>query len=162
MTEIWKAVRGFENLYEVSNFGNIRTKNGRPLKGQNNRGYRKIILTKNHKRYFVFVHRLVADAFVPNPLNYPVINHKDECPSNNHADNLEWCTQKYNTNYGTCVQRRAANHYKSINQYCNNGFIRKWDSIKEAGDQLQIDHSSITKAAKGKRKTAGGFFWKYD
>lgn len=162
MEEVWKGIKNFEHLYEVSNFGNVRTKSGKHLKGQDDKGYRKIVLTKNRKRYFVFVHRLVAEAFIPNPLNYPIINHKDECPSNNCAENLEWCTCKYNTNYGTCIQRRSINHHKPICQYYENILVRKWGSIKEAGEQLHIDNSSITKAAKGKRKTAGGYYWRYD
>lgn len=162
MVEIWKAISGYEGIYEISNFGNVRKTNGTLLKGQFNGEYKAIILTKKHIRKTHRIHRLVAQAFIPNPHGFPIINHIDECPGNNCVTNLEWCTYKHNTNHGTCVQRRAINHYKPIIQYSGDAFVKRWNSIKEAGEQLGIDHSSITKAAKGKRKSAGGFYWKYD
>lgn len=161
--EIWKPIMGFEDIYEISNKGNVRKIKGAIiLKGQLTQGYKKIILTKNRKRYNFFIHRLVAKAFIPNPNNYPIINHIDENPLNNNVDNLEWCSYKYNTNYGTCIERRSRNHYKSVNQYKNGYFVKKWECIKLAGKSLNIDTSSITKAAKGLRKSAGGYVWQYD
>lgn len=162
MVEKWKAINGYEGLYEVSNHGKVRTAYGVILKGQANGDYRDIVLTKNKIRKKYKVHRLVAEAFVPNPYGFPIINHIDECPSNNNAENLEWCTYKYNTNYGTCVKRRAVNHYKPVNQYSGEVFVKRWKSIMTASKCLGINSSSITKVAKGKRKTAGGFGWRYD
>lgn len=116
MQEIWRDIPNFENLYQVSNFGNVKTlekyvgtgiKNNlkvkrkeRLLKQYNKRGYLQVSLSKNHKRYYFGVHRLVAQAFLPNPNNLPQVNHIDENPLNNNLSNLEWCSAKYNCNYG--------------------------------------------------------------
>ena len=108
--EEWKDVRGFKGLYEVSNLGRVRDKNGL-LKEYNTDGYIRVCLKKtlNGKRISrcIGVHRLVAQAFIPNPHRYKEVNHKDENKSNNCVDNLEWCTRKYNVNYGTRTQRAA-------------------------------------------------------
>ena len=104
MDEIWKPVCGFEDKYEVSNLGRVRSLNFRNKKNDiklltpldNGKGYLQVRLSRKwHK-----VHRLVAKAFIPNPNNYDEINHKDENKSNNKVDNLEWCSRKYNVNYG--------------------------------------------------------------
>lgn len=102
-TEIWKDIEGYEGLYQVSNFGKIKSlgnknchKNELILKLGIRNTYYVINLTKNNNRKSFQVHRLVANAFIPNPYNYPIVNHKDENPLNNNVDNLEWCTQKHN------------------------------------------------------------------
>lgn len=115
MEEIWKPVKGYEGYYEVSNLGRVRSldrtvidKGGRPqvkkgciLKSRPDRqGYIVVALSKNRHYLHKCVHTLVADAFIPNPDNLPQINHKDEVKSNNVFTNLEWCTSKYNANYG--------------------------------------------------------------
>lgn len=121
MDEIWKSVRGFEGYYEVSNLGRVRSvdrhiydkvrKCDRLLKGRvlstrdNGNGYKGVMFCKEHKLYQMYVHRLVAEAFIPNPNNYPVVNHKDENKGNNSRYNLEWCDGSYNNNYGTRTQR---------------------------------------------------------
>lgn len=115
--EIWKDVVGWEAFYEVSNFGNVRGKekivknvNGvrkldrliprRPLKPQSNHlGYKSVNLYMDSKMTKKPIHRLVSEAFLPNPENKPCVNHKDFNPSNNHVDNLEWCTYQYNYDY---------------------------------------------------------------
>ena len=109
--EIWKDILGYEGLYQVSSYGRIKSLSRKRNNGLdktiilkeniNNKGYKRINLHKNKKMKSYLVHRLVAQAFIPNPNNYPIINHKDENPSNNHVSNLEWCTYKYNNNYGT-------------------------------------------------------------
>ena len=100
----WKDIKGYEGLYQVSNLGEIRSKHtGKWMKlkcSSVNGRYRKVILCDNEKREAKLVHRLVAEAFIPNTNNLPYVNHKDENPSNNMVVNLEWCTQKYNMNYG--------------------------------------------------------------
>ena len=102
------------------------------------------------------------EAFTKNTENLPCINHKDENPFNNCLDNLEWCTHSYNTNYGSCIKRRSSKLYKHIYQYSlDNNFIREYESIVDAKNSNNIDASSITKCAMGKRKSAGGFIWKY-
>lgn len=159
--EKWIPIAECDGLYEISNFGNVRKK-GRLLKGQINNGYKEIMITYKGVRKKYKIHRLVAKAFLSNPNNYPVVNHKDENKSNNRVENLEWCTQKHNSNYGTCIQRRSKNHEKSVVQMQDGKTIKKWESVIKAGSNLLIDPSSIIKVAKGKRKTAGGFEWIYD
>lgn len=121
MEEIWKPVKGFEGYYEVSNLGRVRSIDRvvvdnvrnceRLLKGKiliqrnNSNGYMGIMFCKEHKLYNKYVHRLVAETFIPNPDNLPQVNHKDEDKSNNRADNLEWCTSFYNNEYGTRKKR---------------------------------------------------------
>ena len=112
---VWKDIKGYEGLYQVSNLGEIRSKHtGKWVKlkcSSVNKRYRKVILCDNEKREAKLVHRLVAEAFIPNTNSLPYVNHKDENPSNNMAVNLEWCTQKYNMNYGT-VKERVGNASK--------------------------------------------------
>ena len=113
MKEIWKDIPEYEGLYQVSNLGNVRSLNYnrtgeiKLLKQGNVNGYKVVILYKDGKKKNYLVHRLVAIAFLPNPNNLPIINHKDENPSNNNVNNLEWCTQAYNTNYGEGIKRRV-------------------------------------------------------
>ena len=110
MQEIWKDIKNYEGIYQVSNLGRVRsltrkvkTFNGlRTTKGQllkplkTNRNYFRVDLKQNQKNKYISIHRLVAEAFIPNPNNYPVINHIDGDTSNNKIDNLEWCTQSHN------------------------------------------------------------------
>lgn len=121
MQEIWKDVTGYEGLYQVSNFGNVKSCDRVVLAGMNSNHtyqhikskllktgggkYKQVILCKDGKIKAFTVHRLVAQAFIPNPNNLPCINHKDENPSNNRADNLEWCTYKYNNEYNNRVDK---------------------------------------------------------
>ena len=108
MMEEWRAVPGYEGLYEVSNMGNVRNvrKNTLLRLSKDCYGYIQVSLYKNGRRTGLRVHRLVAEIFIPNSENLPMVNHKDEDKSNNRVDNLEWCTAKYNMNYGTIVERR--------------------------------------------------------
>lgn len=160
MNEI-KSIDGYENYY-ISENGEIFS-NGNKLKQYENNGHLFVYLYKDTKRKKFYVHRLVAEAFLPNPCKYPVVNHKDENPRNNNVLNLEWCSHKYNTNYGTCIKRRANSCKKRILQIDSNGnIVCAFKGVIEAANYLKIDASSISKVALGKRKTAGGFFWKYE
>lgn len=116
MTEEWRPIVGYEGLYEVSSYGRVRSFDkydsmnrfyeGRILKLFADRlGYLRAQLYSNSKRKSFLVHRLVAEAFIPNPDNLPQVNHIDENPSNDNVDNLEWCSAKYNSNYGTRIDR---------------------------------------------------------
>lgn len=104
MQEIWKDVCGYEGLYQVSSFGNVKSVNRKKqilLKLKKNKeGYCRVGLSKNKKQKWFSVHKLVAMAFLENVENFPCINHKDENKLNNQVENLEWCSYKYNNNYG--------------------------------------------------------------
>lgn len=139
--EIWKKIDGYEN-YSVSTKGRVRNdKNGSMLKGQVRKGYSHVMLYPDRKWYRV--HRLVAEAFIPNPNNYPVINHKNEVKNDNRVSNLEWCTHEYNCNYGTRIEKIRKTHsnckrcivdgveYHSLTEACKqNGF--RVSSVKHA------------------------------
>lgn len=108
-TELWRPISGYEGLYYISNLGRVKSEiTHKILKPRNStHDYDRVRLYKNHKPKEFFVHKLVAQAFIPNPNNYPQVNHKDENKVNNCVDNLEWCTHKYNMNYGTCQKRKS-------------------------------------------------------
>ena len=174
MSEVWRDIDGYEGLYQVSIEGRVKSlerkdRLGRIVKERilkpcdNGRGYLYISLsdgTGGHKRHYI--HRLVGEAFVPNLLEKEDVNHKDENPSNNHASNLEWVTHKENLNYGTRNERIAKALNKPVAQYTKDGaFIKAWASAAEVKRQLGFNHSNIIQVAKGNRKTACGFVWKY-
>lgn len=165
MIEEWKDIKGYESLYQVSNLGRIKslnynhTKKEKIMSLENNKsGYLRVALHLRKKQRHYLVHRLVAEAFIPNPNNYACINHKDENKQNNNIDNLEWCTHKYNNCYGSKLLKSK----KPINQYDKNGnFLKSWSCSKEASNYLKIDSSTITKCCRGKKKTCGGYCWGY-
>ena len=112
--EIWKDINGYEGLYQVSNTGKVMSLSYRGTIGAwkiltpiYNKGYETVQLHKNGKTIRKYVHRLVAETFVPNPNKYKVVNHKDEDITNNKADNLEWRTAGYNVTYGHAVDKRS-------------------------------------------------------
>lgn len=180
--EMWKPVVGFKN-YLVSNLGRIkslertsvtgndakRTYLSRIMKCQTYQGYYRTQLIRDGKSVTVKVHRIVAQAFIPNPDNLPQVNHKDEDKSNNTVDNLEWCTAKYNVHYngrqkrifekqlknGTIDKRIEEMRQATIRKIkcINTGEI--FNSIKEASLKYSIDSSSITKCAKHKLNYCG-------
>ena len=183
MEEIWKDIEGYEGLYQVSNYGNIKSlskvvKNAygvhrtedkifKPQTKKN--GYLQIQLSKNGKQKHYKVHRLVALTYIANPNNYPCVNHKDENKLNNHVSNLEWCTYEYNTNYGT-RNKRASEKLKGKmkNKKLTKQQLEKryrkvkcittgeiFNSIKEASSKTGANSSNITQCCKGKCKTTG-------
>ena len=172
MKEIWKDIDGYKNLYQVSNYGNIKSLdkyvNGRNskrlIKGKKIRlfedkdGYKIVNLYKNSKMKQFRIHRLVAQAFIPNPGNLPQVNHKNEIKTDNKVENLEWITLIDNCNYGTRNQRIS----KRVNQYDLQGnFIKTWNSIIQVEKELNIFHSRIIEVCQGKRKQIGGYKWRY-
>lgn len=169
--ETWKPVTCTDIvMYEVSSEGNVRNlKTGRILKPfYNTQGYARVNLTCAYndktKQTWKLVHRLVAQAFIPNnDQSKTIINHKDENPRNNSVANLEWCTYKYNANYGTRNERMAKSNSKPIQQLdMKTGLIiATYPSLTEASLSIGIHWSNISMAARGKYKTAGGYGWRY-
>lgn len=164
--ECWKDIDGYDGNYKISDHGRVmsyKQKIPRIMKMQDDgHGYQRLRLRKNGNYHYCYIHRLVADAFVPNKSGYNVVNHKDENPKNNHFTNLEWCDNQYNLNYGTSRYRAIKNTMKQVVQYdSKHNFIQKWDSIIQASETLKIDNSSITKNCKKRVKSAGGFIWEY-
>lgn len=177
MIEEWKDIVGYEGLYQVSNLGRIKSlgryvnnnggleyREGKIMKSaKNNNDYLFIGLWKDGIRKNHTIHRLVAQAFIDNPNNFPEINHKDEDKTNNRVENLEWCNSKYNCNYGTHNERMVKSHLKPILQFSKDGeFIRRWESGTQVKRELGFNQSNITKCLKGKKKTCGGYVWGYE
>ena len=171
MEEIWKDIKDFEGIYQVSSFGRIKSlqmyanggykKREKILKPCNNgNGYFIVYLRKDKKRYVKYIHRLVAEAFIFNPNNYKCINHKNEIKTDNKKENLEWCTYKYNNNYGKHNEKLSKSKRKLVNQYDLQGnFIRTWDGIRIAMEETNSRH--IVECCKNKIKSSGGYIWRY-
>lgn len=168
--ETWKPITCTDNvMYEVSSEGKVRNlKTGRILKPfYDTSGYAMVDLTSasndKTKRTRKLVHRLVAQAFIPNLKNLSDVNHKDEIKTNNNLDNLEWISHRDNLNYGTRTERMAKSISKPIQQLDMKTrlIIATYPSISIASKETGILISSLSKAARGKYKTAGKFGWKY-
>ena len=163
--EYWKPVVGYEGLYEVSNWGRVKSiKFGkeRILKlHKDTSGYLCVTLCKNNNQCQFKVHRLVAEVFIDNPNNYKEVNHKDENKTNNVVTNLEWCDRKYNVNYGTRTERVAEKKSKSVLQYDLEGnFIKEWKSTREC-DRNGFNQGAVAACCRGELKTYKGFLWEY-
>lgn len=164
MEEIWKDIEGYYDLYQVSNMGRVKSlRNNIILKSKIERsGYERVVLSVNNIPKDYSVHRLVANAFIQNPNNYPIVNHKDENRTNNCADNLEWCTQKYNVNYGTGIAKRVKSQSKKVLQFKTDGtFVKEWESTMAVQRNLGFNQSHIVDVCNGKRRIANGYIWKY-
>ena len=150
---------GYEGLYAITNCGQVWSyRKNTFLKPYLARGYFKVCLCKDKIRKQVLIHRLVAEAFILNPLNLPQINHIDENKQNNCAENLEWCNAKYNINYGEHNKKVGKSHCKKV--YCVE-LGKVFESAKLAAMQLGLSGSNIAKCCKGKYKTTGGYHWEY-
>lgn len=161
--EEWKNIKGYEDKYLISNFGEVKViKTNKILKKELRRNYWSVQLWKNKKPKHFSIHRLVALNFIDNPNNYLFVNHKDENKLNNVVTNLEWCTASYNATYGTAIKRAVEKKAISVLQIDKNGnLIDTHYSIAEAERKTGIYNPNIVKCCKGKRKTAGGYIWKY-
>lgn len=160
IVEQWKPVVGYEGLYEVSSHGNVysmRTK--KILRTYNQNGYLHVHLYKNGHRKNWAVHRLVANAFIPNPENLETVNHIDENKTNNHIHNLEWMSRGDNIRYSACNKvKKNVGKGRSKKVLCiETG--QPYDSMQEAERQTGIAQSSISLCCNGKIKTAGGMHW---
>lgn len=168
MNEIWRLIDGYDN-YQVSNMGNVmNTDTGKILKGQNNgRGYLHVALyDRNHKCKTIMIHRLVANAFIPNPNNLPQVNHIDENKINNCVDNLEWITSEDNINHGTHNERVGLNNplRKPIYSVTKSGEIAYFESSRAAAkyyveNGIDVRVSGISQALSGKVDTYKNFAW---
>lgn len=176
--EIWKDIYGYEGLYKVSNLGNVISceryvstcGNGKRLiKPQILKhfycpgGYLQVNLWKNNKSKTTMIHRLVAKTFIDNPNNLPEVNHKDEDKANNNVENLEWCTSKYNANYGTRNKRMVEKKKKKpVYMMDKTGnVIKRFNSLGDASRETGQDISAIIRVCKGKQKTSMGYKWTY-
>lgn len=163
----WKPINGYEGLYEVSETGLVRSlRHGKKRilsPGKTGDGYLMVGLCRDGKRTGLLIHRLVAEAFLPNPRGLPTVNHRDENKLNNEVSNLEWLTMADNARYGTRVQRVALANSKPVLQLDKLGnIVNRFPSLKEAERQTGIARPSICVVCNGGRlKTAGGFSWKY-
>lgn len=171
--EIFKKIQGYDN-YLISNCGKvINSKKNKMMKQYKDKdGYYRVALSKDNKTKCWFVHRLVANAFIPNINSLPMINHKNEIKGDNRVENLEWCTAKYNTNYGTCLERRSktikgkllnrVDCSKKVKQFNIDGtFIKEYNSMMEASRITGVNRSNICLCCRNKIKQAKGYIWKY-
>ena len=174
--ELWLPISGYEGYYEVSSLGRIKSLerkvynphgNGNVVEKIlrqhiDNHGYKKVGLNKNGVNKLYNVHRLVAIAFLPNPNNYPCINHKNEDRCDNRIDNLEWCTYVYNNNYGDRLKKVSMSAGRGVIQFdpVTGDEISRFHSTREARRQTGIYH--IDACCRGERKVAGGYKWSYE
>lgn len=164
MKEVWKDIEDYEGLYQVSNLGRVkRVESDRVLKKfKYTGGYLKVTLSKNGVKSNHKIHRLVAQAFIPNPDNKPQVNHIDEDKTNNRVDNLEWSTATENANHGTRTERMAKT--RSIPILATNiktGEVEEFYGARECGRQLGLNQGHITSVLKGRRRQTGGYTFKY-
>lgn len=158
--EIWKDVVGYEGLYKVSNLGNVYSCHvNRNLSIATRKdNYQFVMLRHNGKQRYKMVHRLVAEAFIPNPDNLPVVNHKDENPSNNHMDNLEWCTWQYNATYNNAHIKRGEQQIKTVYAYNRNGDLHEtYLSASDIANDLNMTDSNISTVCNSDYRTYGGY-----
>ena len=173
MKEVWKDIEGYEGLYQVSNLGRVKSfdtkdKLGRIRKGRvlkpfrKKSGYLYVDLCRNGKRKSHSLHRLVAQAFIPNPENKPEVNHIDEDKTNNIVDNLGWSTRTDNNNHGTRNERVSKiNSIPIIATNIKTGESKDFYGGNECARQLGLNQGHITDVLKGRLKQTGGYTFKY-
>ena len=185
MEEVWKDIKGYEGKYQVSNLGQVKSldviieytnkygnKSKQLHKGKiisqhdNGYGYMSVMLWKDNKSKNFYIHRLVAEAFIPNPYNLSQVNHIDENKQNNSIDNLEWCDVKYNNNYGTKNKRSVEtllNNGKNsyyVKQYSVEGvYINQYRSLREAERENNLSNGSISAYFRYNQSQCGGYCW---
>lgn len=183
-SEVWKDVAEYEGFYQVSNKGNVRSverrdsrgcrRRGRVLKpGYDGSGYPQVNMYQNGKLKTKKVHRLVADAFIPNPKGFLEVNHKNENKTNNELSNLEWCTREYNINHGTLIERSAQTRSKKVKAVnTKTGDVVIFSSTTEVGHK-GYNQGNVSRACRGAYKnntgklvgdgrTYKGFRWSYE
>lgn len=173
LEEVWKDAVGFEGRYQVSNYGRVKSlgfynakrkcfRKGVILKqGINSKGYLRVnIKNCNSLRKNCQVHRLVAQAFIPNPNNMPEVNHINGIKSDNRVENLEWVSAKQNTQHALKNGLRKS-YYRPVCKIKNGIVIEEYESIMEASKKNNVKRSGISRVLAGRRKTTGGYEWRY-
>lgn len=157
---MWKPVKGFEELYLVSDDGKVYSLlTNKCLHPASKSGYLQVTLSNNKSLVYCTVHRLVAEAFIPNPDKKKQVNHIDGNKSNNSVSNLEWCTCRENIIH--CIYE-LGKHKIPVNQFTKDGIlVKKWDSIIEASRETGIKAQNIWRNAQNIRPSAGGFVFQY-
>lgn len=164
--EVWKDIPNYEGRYQASTFGRIKSINSKCRKTDvimSNRsismcGYQVVNLKKDGNRKSFMVHRLVAMTFIPNPNNYPIVNHKNENKLDNRVENLEWCDLKYNSSYGTIRNRIAEKLGKRV--LCVELDL-VFPSIGAAARNYGLHYQNISRCCRNQNRTAGGYHWKF-
>ena len=180
--EEWKDIKGYEGLYQVSNKGRVRSlKHDKMIKPiQHSNGYLFVNLHKDGSRIHTSIHRLVANAFIPNPDNKPCVGHKNTIKTDNSIDNLEWCTYLENNNHPITRYRRSKTKKgippskntmdalikkmsKKVYQYTIDGiFLKSWNSVREASKNVGTFESNISFCCKHSNRTCKGYKWSYE
>lgn len=146
-------IKDYDN-YFINNYGTVYNKRLKELrKDKTKGGYLRVTLYKNGKPKHFLIHRLVAQAFIPNPKNLPEVNHIDNNPVNNRVENLAWCTAKENS--------RWSKSKPVVMYYPNKKYGKTFSCIRDAEKETGIDNSSISRCCKGKQAKAGGYKWEY-
>lgn len=173
MVEEWRDIKGYEGMYQVSDAGLVRSLdrevNGKFLKGRilscySKHTYPAVVLCNEKGKKHVRVHRIVAETFLENPYNLPEVNHIDGNKNNNHVDNLEWCTHRENAEHAWrtgLTPPPPAEFPRKVEMYAGDYKLATFCSIEIVGQITRISCEDICKCCKGKRKTAGGYKWKY-
>ena len=159
----WREVKEYSN-YEVNQLGEIRHKKRQKIlkPRDNNGGYQYVNFKINGKNTNFAVHRIVANAFIPNPNGYTEVNHKDYNKKNNCVDNLEWVSSSQNKQHSYLKQENKKSRGKAVNQYTKEGvFLKTFDSVSDAAKELGCCVAAISNCCLGRTKTSQGFRWSF-
>lgn len=180
LKEEWKSIKGYENRYQVSNHGRVKSlariieaddgferhyrEKYLKLKPNKARGYVAVRLYDDEGNYkHIEVHRLVALHFLSNLDGFPIVNHIDQVRDNNHVDNLEWCTYAHNLLHKGAHRRSREKIKKKVFQYSLDGeFVRAWSSATDCAREMEIERSGISHVCNGHRLHHAGFVWKFE
>ena len=162
--EIWKPIKGFENIYEVSNLGRVKSlaRSIKAMYGKATHYSEQKVKERILKPSFsTYGYAYVAEPLLDNPDNLPSVNHKDENPRNDTVENLEWCTYTYNNTYKNIHLRRKKTNRRIIQYDLDMHELKRWDSIIEAAKFYNIETTNISSCCTGKRNHCAGFKWRY-